>query len=114
MTRFLIFSLTICLLASCSSPSGQGTGTSRSAEPLVKDTVPFAGFWILEQYVKDLQESGSPRQSLTGGETCILIPGHTMERTCMVYGFHDGGADMAVVKNGDKYQLNYFYDDTLR
>lgn len=72
----------------------------------VHDTlISFSGFWVNERYIKDIKSSKSPRKSQGNDESCITIPNKTLQIMRIVWGFHDGGEDLVVVKNGNNYQL---------
>ena len=47
-------------------------------------------------------------------ESCITIPGRTLQPTSMVSGFHEGAGEMVVVKKDNTFQFYYKYDDTIR
>jgi hypothetical protein len=109
-----IFFFTSTLLPACnSSEKKQKEGPDISFKTL--DTlVPFAGFWVNEIYVKNIARTRSPRECQNLLESCINIPTRTLKVTSMVSGFHEGAAGMTVLKNKDKFQFYYEYDDTIR
>jgi hypothetical protein len=67
--------------------------------------VPFAGIWVNEEYIDKIKRSKSPVKSQHVMQSCIMIPNRTLQITRMISGFHEGGADVAVGKNGDQYLL---------
>src|SRR5258708_6440590 len=88
---------------------------STDALPAFKklDTIiPFSGVWVNAVYLQRIRDNRSPRLSQNVAESCIIFPGRTLQVTRMVGGFHDGAADMVVLKNGDRYQF-YSADLTL-
>jgi len=126
MLRLLLSLLITVFLFSCSShtPSGKpaadstagtvATDTSKKqpvARPRVEseDTLlPFAGIWVNEIYLDSIRKNHSPRLSQRVMESCIIIPGRTLQETSMIAGFHEGGPASVVVKKGSLYQL---YDE---
>ena len=104
MTRTLITILTIGLLCSCFSRDKKQSNSIVEFKTL-DTTISFAGFWVIERYVNDIKKTQSARQSQGSDESCITIPERTLQVTRMVWGFHDGGADLVIVKDGDNYQL---------
>ena len=74
------------------------------AHPL--DTlVPFSGVWVNDIYIRNILRNRSPRLSQNVLQSCITIPPRTLQITRMVGGFHEGAADMVVVKDGDRYEF---------
>lgn len=63
----------------------------------------FAGIWVNEGYVNDLHITQSPRLCRADSISCIEIPARTLMVTRYISGFHEGGADLVIVKNGDQY-----------
>jgi len=108
----LIIVVAITSFCGCNSGLKQKTEQTNSTQSFrTLDTVlPFAGFWLSERYFNDIQKTKSPRQSQRSDESCITIPERTLLVTRMISGFHEGAADIIVVKNGDQYQ---FWDPFL-
>jgi len=114
MIRFFTIILTIGFLSSCFSTEKQKDSQTTEDFKSLETIIPFAGFWVNERYLNDIKKSKSPRESQGFYESCITIPERTLQVTRMVWGFHDGGADLVVVKNKDRYQFYYKYNDTIR
>jgi hypothetical protein len=67
--------------------------------------VPFSGVWVNDVYIRNILRNRSPRRSQNVQQSCITIPPRTLQITRMVGGFHEGAADMVVVKEGDRYEF---------
>lgn len=101
------------MLYACSSPSqpakqeaGKDSLRQTSSGYKTLDTeVPFAGVWVNEDYIEKIKRSQSPVRSQHVMQSCIVIPGRTLQTTRMIAGFHEGGPDVAVGKDGDQYYL---------
>jgi hypothetical protein len=65
--------------------------------------IPFEGLWVSERYVNDIRK-GKPLRKAQDTETrCIVIPGRTLQVTSWIYGFHEGGENVAVLKSDYGY-----------
>jgi hypothetical protein len=71
----------------------------------------FAGTWVNEIYVDSIRKNRSPRQDQQISESCINIPDSTLKTTSMISGFHEGGTEIVIVKDGNRYQ---FYDPEFK
>ncbi|BAV10076.1 hypothetical protein SAMN05421788_1011505 [Filimonas lacunae] len=111
----LLLSLFV-IAAAVSSCGGSGVQNQPSivapADPIAStfsklDTqVYFTGLWVNETYISNVKRSKSPKASQKVEEKSgINIPGKTLVPTNFIFGFHDGGENLVVVKNGSKYQL---------
>jgi hypothetical protein len=126
--NFLFPLVATCFIA-CSTPTSVAPSPSDSVvvhidsptqqqaavlRPFMKlDTlVPFSGVWVNEIYIQNIHHSRSPRQSQGVMESCINIPSRTLQVTSMISGFHEGAADMVIVKDGENYKF-YSADLTL-
>jgi len=114
MTRFPTILLTFGILCSCTSPDKQKVGQPTQDFKTLDTIVPFSGFWVNEFYINNIKKNKSPRLSQNVDESCITIPNKTLQVTRMVAGFHEGAADMIVVKKNDNFYFYYKYDDTIR
>jgi hypothetical protein len=76
-----------------------------------RSALEFAGVWVNEIYVDSIRKNRSPRKDQGVSKSCINIPDSTLKTTSMISGFHEGGADMVIVKDGNRYQ---FYDPDLK
>jgi hypothetical protein len=107
-------------LFSCSSPVLKKKTAVPDAEKenlsfkeLQDTVVPFAGFWVNKKYIAELQKTRSPHKALEfAGQSCIQIPGRTLNITRMVNSFHDGGADIALVHSKNGYFLRLVSNDS--
>jgi hypothetical protein len=120
MIRLTVILLTCSILFACHSTNPQ---PGEPSKPIASTTtnfktldtvVPFAGFWVNETYVNNIKQTQSPRKCQNLLESCITIPGRTLQTTSMVSGFHDGAGEMVVVKKDNTFQFYYKYNDTIR
>jgi hypothetical protein len=75
---------------------------SGSADTLV----PIRGTWLNEKYLAALMKTRSPRESQDAAErSCLYIPSAYTDKAMFVYGFHEGGEDMHVVRKGHGFAL---------
>lgn len=78
--------------------------------------IPFEGLWVNEHYVNEIRQGKTLRQS-QDTMRCIVIPGRTLQMTRWIYGFHEGGEGMVLVKKGSGYFTYSLYSglcvDTL-
>jgi len=124
---FLGLSFLSCFLA-CSSAGGRNSdakgdssslvvsgagrgGSSDTAFKTLRVVVPFPGAYVNEEYIDSLRKNQSPSMDQGVKESCIEIPDSTLKSTSMIYGFHEGGEGMIIVKKGDIYQ---FYDYNIK
>lgn len=108
MIRNPIFLLLIISLFACGSDTKSGVTTppkTPDAKPL-QTAVPFAGNWVSEDYLNDINKHKSPRKAQETSEECFIqIPSHTLQPTNMAYNFHEAGPDLVVTRQNDSYQL---------
>ncbi len=127
-TRPLLTPFIFLCILSCSSPRDRGSRSNPDSsispiagrspsEGITPDfktfhtALGFAGAWVNEAYVDSIRKNRSPRQDQWISESCIIIPDSTLEKTNMISGFHEGGAEMVVVKDGNHYE---FYDPEFK
>jgi hypothetical protein len=110
--KYLLLFLLVAYTCSCSSPSSikvEGTGADTIVRFKTLDTtVYFSGIWVNEQYVNSVKGSLSPRQAYVREnieKSCIVIPGKTLQVTRLIAWFHEGGGDVVVVRDGERYQF---------
>jgi hypothetical protein len=102
--------LTIMLFISCSTPEKQN---SNSCDTKAADVqLPFAGCWVSEDYVNNIHQFKSPKKAQDNAQF-IIIPDKTLQRTRMVYNFHDGGPDLEVIKTLKGFELWQIVEDSL-
>jgi hypothetical protein len=128
ITRALLSPFIILCMLSCASPRDRnsksnpdssvspiaGGSPSRRTTPDFKTfqtALGFAGAWVNEIYVDSIRKNRSPRQDQGISESCINIPDSTLKTMSMISGFHEGGAEMVIVKDGNRYQ---FYDPEFK
>jgi len=128
VTRTLLALLVILCVFSCSSPRDRGSKSIPDSPvlPIAEESpsgrtppdfktfhtaLGFAGAWVNQIYVDSIRKNRSPRQDQWISESCINIPDSTLKTTSMISGFHEGGAEMVVVKDGNRYQ---FYDPEFK
>jgi hypothetical protein len=114
MTRLLIFLLIFSIVCSCTSSDKQRVGQLTQDFQTLDTIVPFSGFWVNELYINNIKKNKSPRLSQGVDKSCITIPDKTLQVTRMVAGFHEGAADMIVVKKNGNFYFYYKYNDTIR
>jgi hypothetical protein len=72
----------------------------------LETSIPFSGIYVNEDYLKTLLETKSPHIAQEKCIECMItIPNKTLERTIMIYSFHEGGGYLTVVKNDDQFQI---------
>jgi hypothetical protein len=116
MIRLAVILLTSCILFACNSthPKPNAPVASNVINFKTLDTsVPFAGFWVNETYVKNIGRTKSPGKCQGISESGLTIPGRTLQSTCMIYGFHEGGPEIVLVKKGNTYQFYSKDGDTI-
>jgi hypothetical protein len=111
----LITSILFISLLSCNS-----TNTDREKKPnddslnrvsttidfkQLDTTLSFAGYWVDEKYVNEILQKKSPTMTQVPSISCFPIPNRTKQITRLVSGFHEGGEDLVVLKNGTNYEL---------
>jgi hypothetical protein len=111
MNRLLLFLISISCLSSCSNTASKDSSDDASENGRVTNTrlldtaLSFSGIWVNEAYLSKLKATQSPRLSQNIMNSYIIIPRRTLEVTRMIHGFHEGGGDMIVERNGDNYTL---------
>lgn len=127
MNRIVLLLLMACGIFSCVSPSPEQHSETKDSTvldeaPAAEADVPhfktldtalsFAGLWVNETFIDNIRRTRSPHRSEGAmvEESCITIPARTLQVTRMVAGFHEGAADMVVVKDKDRYKM---YDAAL-
>jgi hypothetical protein len=131
ITRLFLCLIVYTCILSCSSPTGLANSSANtdsagkhaaktsiiaSREPVphfktLDTALSFAGVWVNEIYFDSIRNNRSPRLDQGIGKSCIIIPDRTLKETRMVWGFHDGGGSIVVVKDETRYQ---FYDPELK
>lgn len=107
------FYLALVLLISCknedktlSKSDSTSSNTSITANFKTLDTaLSFAGYWVNEDYATTIKISKSPKATDVLERSCISIPTRTLQQTVFVYGFHEGGEQIVIVKNGNDYEV---------
>lgn len=106
----------VLLFASCNSNQEIKSPTSPATPGAVHNfktldtTINFSGYWINEAYVTSVQETKSPVKAIIPEKSCIWIPKRTLIPTGMVYGFHESGEGLVVVRKDSHYEI---WDETL-
>jgi hypothetical protein len=102
------------LLAACKHEAKVETQPEPPKPVVINDAIPFAGDWLNEKYYTLIQNKRSPRDAQEKVENVFIqIPGHMRDTTRMVYGFHESGPDIMVVKKKDQYELWEVQGDSL-
>jgi hypothetical protein len=110
--RSLLIFVTWCLASCSNEPSKIDNPKASKSDQLqnvqLLDTaLSFSGVWVNEAYINKIKVNRSPRLSQSNEKSCIVIPLKTLMVTRMIYGFHEGGGDMMIAKDGNSY---YFCD----
>jgi hypothetical protein len=109
---FPVFLLVV--LAVACKPAKTETQPEAAPPAEVNDAIPFAGDWLNEKYFTLINDKRSPRDAQEKVENCFIrIPAHTRDTTVMVYGFHESGPNIVVVKKNDQYELWEVQGDSL-
>jgi hypothetical protein len=79
--------------------------------------IPFKGVWVNEHYVNGIRQGKSLHESQDTGTRCIVIPARTLQITRWIYGFHEGGEGVVLIKKGSGHFTYSLYSgrcvDTL-
>jgi hypothetical protein len=111
--KVLIFILSFLTLLVACKP-GAKTEAQPETPVQAEETIPFAGDWLNEQYFNLIRDHRSPRDAQEKVENCFIrIPAHLKDTTVMVYGFHESGPDIVIVKKNDQYELWEVQGDSL-
>ena len=113
--KFLFPVLFLVVLAVACKPGAKTETHPETTPPVeVNEAIPFAGDWLNEKYFTLINEKRSPRDAQEKVENVFIqIPAHTKDTTVMVYGFHESGPDIVVVKNNDQWELWEVQGDSL-
>jgi len=88
--------------------------TQEAAAPVKAEPVPFAGDWLNEKYYNLIRDKHSPRDAQEKVERVFIrIPSHMNDTTVMVYGFHESGPELVVVKKDKSYGLFEIQGDSV-
>lgn len=116
MIRVSVLMIMLTMIISCGRDHKPVTEKAATAPDFktVSVSVPYAGDWISETYLESIRKDHSPRKAQEGSEDCFIhIPGQTLVSTFMAYNFHEGGAELVMVKEQDAYALWEKQNDTL-
>lgn len=112
--KYILFLTFVLFLGGCTFNEKQDTTISSTDFKKLDTTLSFAGYWLSESYLKDIQQHKSPQKSQEGSEDCmVIIPERTLQPTSLIWNFHEGSPEMRVVKNGNQYQLYESVEDSL-
>jgi hypothetical protein len=112
--KFLFPVLLLVVIAVACKPAKTETQPETTPPAVVNEPIPFAGDWLNEKYFTLIQEKRSPRDAQEKVENCFIkIPSHTLDTTVMVYGFHESGPEIVVVKKNDQWELWEVQGDSL-
>jgi len=75
--------------------------------------IPFQGLWVNEDYIDEIRQGKSVRESLDTETRCIVIPPRTLQVTSFIFGFHEGGEGLVLAKNGDAFYTYALYNGQL-
>jgi hypothetical protein len=106
--------LLIALFAACKHETKTETQPEATPPVEVNEAIPFAGDWLNEKYFDLIRDKRSPRDAQEKVENVFIqIPGHMRDTTVMVYGFHESGPDIVIVKKDNQYELWEIQGDSL-
>jgi hypothetical protein len=109
--------------AAAAAAKNPGTGSEDSILKSLKarfadTTIPFEGMWVNEHYVNEIRQGTPVRKSQDTATRCIVFPKRTLQDMNIIFGFHEGGEELVVVKNGPAYFFYALHDgqcvDTIR
>ena len=101
----------LCLLFVISCSSGK-KGDSSADTKSEKVAVPYAGFWLSEEYFNRIGKSKSPQASQDESRF-LIIPDSTSKPAMMIYNFHEGGSELTIIKNGAAFELREINGDSI-
>ncbi len=107
--KLLILALCV-LLTACGSKHNNTEQHSSDDYKKYATDVPFAGFWLSENYYNTLMKTKSPRKAQGDCELFEISP-ETTVRTTEILNFHEG-IQVTVVKNRGQFEL-WNTDDSL-
>ena len=116
MKHCLIYRISglLFLLTSCSS--NMETKSQANSMPenykYLDTLVSFSGSWVSENYYNILKNFKSPKLAQEASSSFIVIPHKTLQKTFMVYNFHEGGELLKVIKRDSEYELWEYSDET--
>jgi hypothetical protein len=107
MSRLLVFVWMATLIACKSDPKTTVQSASATVDfKSLEAPVPYAGNWLSEDYLHQIQKHSSPRKAQEGSEDCYIhIPGKTLMPTSMAFNFHESGPELVVVSKDSAFQL---------
>ena len=113
-TRILISILAIGLFFTCAFSGRQVNSKAMNTVDFKKlDTlISFSGYWLSESYFNDIKKYKSPKKAQNNSEF-IVIPSRTRKPVMMLLDFHEGDPYLTILKNGTKYQLWVFQNDSI-
>jgi len=116
MNRSYLLLIILCAIIACrkdQKPVAEKAPASLDFKQ-IKAPLPFAGSWISEIYLKDIQERQSPRKAQENIEECFArIPASTLQPATMVYNFHEAITDLIPLNNNGNYELWEQQNDTI-
>ena len=112
--KFLLSAFLLITLVAACKPGVKNESETETPVNEVNDAIPFAGDWLNEKYYNLIHDKRSPRDAQEKVENCFIrIPAHMRDTTVMVYGFHESGPDIVIVKKNDQYELWEVQNDSL-
>ena len=90
-------------LADSTGENSDSISLSKLKVKFADAALPFEGLWVNEHYIDEIHRGKSLREAQDIETRCIVIPGRTLEVTRWIYGFHEGGEGMVLVKTGPGY-----------
>ncbi len=100
-------------MASCSSNKETNSQViSQDEDFRNRDTlIDISGSWVSENYYTSIKNFKSPKVA-QDNSLFIVVPEKTLQKTFMVYNFHEGGEHMKVIKKDSEYELWEYSDET--
>lgn len=108
--RFIIFLAIATIFFSCSTSTEKSEDASDYKQ--LDTIINFAGSWLIEDYYNSILKHKSPKTAQDGAEF-IIIPNKTLQQTIMLYGFHEGGPFLKILKNKNAYEVWEVQEDSL-
>lgn len=118
-TCLTLFTGFIILFGCQNSDTGNSlpaSDTSSKIQPEQAKTdarIPYSGLWVNEQYVNAVKASRSPVNIEIPLQSCVVIPGRTLQSFHFIAGFHEGSEELVIVQNGNSYEI-WNQDQTVK
>jgi len=112
--RILLMILTLGILFSFSYMQRQPKRmeTTRVDLKSLDTTITISGCWVSEKYFNSIKEFKSPKKA-QNGSCLIIIPNRNLQKTTILYDFHDWFDYYEILKNHNKYEIWETRNDSI-